>query len=343
MKQVFLAVVVVVVVVVGCKRGLEITERAPPDGGTAASSTTRPTASAPRASAHPSASASASTPAPPRIVAPLLVARLDGRRAAILLDREPPKPPEKKPAGATLLSRGPILTAGIELPEAARTAVARAAFATTYRLGSVRDAKAVCSGRLEQVADLARIVADDPTAPALTDAGPSALAEATFERGEHSVAAIVTLDAACAPGTLWAVPQGAPEPTALPTPKLDGVATKRIEASLAASHEPYRALPKGKGWSERFDVIGIGQDRAWVVAVHWMPGTPTQVCALVDVTTRPPKAIAAGSLCPESLEGATAFEGKPVMWFAQALARVEDTDLIVEYFPTSVTGTYGSP
>ena len=333
MKQFSLAVVVVVVVV-GCKRGREITERAPPDGGTAASSTTRPTASA------PSASASASTPAPPRIVAPLLVARLDGRRAAILLDREPPKPPEKKRAGATLLSRGPILTAGIELPEAARTAVARAAFATTYRLGSVRDAKAVCSGRLEQVADLARIVADDPTAPAPTDAG---LAEAAFERGEHSVAAIVTLDAACAPGTLWAVPQGAPEPTALPTPKLDGVATKRIEASLAASHEPYRALPKGKEWSERFDVIGIGQDRAWVVAVHWMPGTPTQVCALVDVTTRPPKAIAAGSLCPESLEGATAFEGKPVMWFAQALARVEDTDLIVEYFPTSVTGTYGSP
>jgi len=199
----------------------------------------------------------------------------------------------------------------------------------------------VCSGRLEQVADVARIDADDPTAP--TDAGASALAAAAFERGEHSVAAIVTLDAACAPGTLWAVPQGAPEPTALPTPRLDGAATKRIEASLAASHEPYRALPRGKSWSERFDAFGIGQDRAWVVAVRAMPGTPAQVCALVDVTTRPPKVVAAASLCPELLAGATAYEGKPVMWFADGLARVADADLVLEYFPTAATGTYGAP
>lgn len=287
--------------------------------------------------------ADASPPPPPaqevdagKISSPLLVARLDRRRAAILLD--PNKP--KRPAGTpTLLERSDILTADIELARSALSTDANARLASTYRLGAFSVGTATCMGRLERVSDLSRAVADDPAYGAQPGDSDAELAERAFA-GEHSVAAIVALDATCPPGSLWAVVDEAPAPTALATAPGGAALKASIEPALAA-FPAYRELPSGKDWRATTTITKVGGDRAWVVALRSQPGTPVMVCALFDLLPAP-KVLASTNMCPESIEGVTSDPGGITLWFTHGFGRVQGDAIEMQFFPTAYTGTYGA-
>lgn len=274
----------------------------------------------------------------PRLPRPLLVAALDRGLAAVLLSTEAPKSPSG--ARRVLLSREPIATAGVDLPESAWNDETRVAVAEKYKLGGP-GAKGDCVGAFDRVVDLSRIVAGDPTMSEkrLPD---DELASEAFDKGAHAVAAIVRLSGSCK-GSRWAVPGDMPAPSRLALTPLDARAAARYESILVATSESYGSLPQTPDWKRSFKATRLGPRLVWAVAMRTQPGVPLMLCALFDAKVEPPKVLAETSTCPEAVEAATEDEGGVVVWFAHAFARLEGADFEKTYFPTAAFAPYGAP
>jgi hypothetical protein len=293
-------------------------------------------ASAPPA---PSTNADAGSDAgEPRAPRPLLVALLDHGLAAVLLSTEAPKAPSG--GRRVLLEREPIATAGVDLPDSAWNDETRAAVAPKYVLGGAAT-KGACVGTLDRVVELSRIVSGDPTMSEkrLPD---EALATEAFDKGAHSVAAIVRLSGSCK-GSRWATREGAPAPVRLALAPLDPRAAAPYEALLAKKSDSYDYLPKTPDWKKTFKATRMGPRFVWAVAMRTQPGAPVMLCALVDAKAEPPEIVAEVSTCPETVEGATEEAAGLVIWFEHALTRRDGANLATTYFPTATFAPYGAP
>lgn len=273
---------------------------------------------------------------------PLLVARLDDDRVAVLLGDAPSSVPTSAP---TLLMRNGMLTAGVAIAPSSLAEEARARLAPAYRFGAVSPSgsRAQCVARVEGVYVVGRAVADDPMFGAKGGESNSELA-AIAMAGDRSAAAVVALGAGC-PGdhTLWAVAEGEASPAPMRTRDLSPEESARVAAVLE-DLEAYRDLPWGPEWQSKLWTVKLGDQHAWVVAVQWSPGSPHEVCALFDLERAVPRLVGVGSYCPEQLEGATSGPDGVTLWFEHAIGRTLDGGaLAVEYFPAAVGGTYGAP